>query len=163
MKDQFIYSPKIAQEFRCKVPLKETRQLFEINGVVQGTGKPFSLVLKENEVMQEMLQLISVRASDDIHPVFGDSIQDDGKTEELSFANRYEFGKNSQGRILLCSHTFSLDRFKTVEKVSIKMDEGAAVQFIVMQNEHNKSLHDTFFDIEMDGGDRKSTRLNSSH
>ena len=61
MKQNYIYTPAFTSEFRCKVPLKETRQLFIVNGKVQGGQTPFSLRLEEGEIMKEMLQIISVR------------------------------------------------------------------------------------------------------
>lgn len=141
MKQNYIYIPASApkSEFRCKVPLKNTKQLFLVDGVIQGTSSPFSLSLGEGEVMGEMLQLISVRSTQN-------------GANPLSFDQNYTFGKGSQGKILQCSHTLTLDPFSTNEKVKITLEEGAVVEFVVMQNEHNKAEHNTLYDVNIADG-----------
>ena len=43
--NNYIYAPSehLADKFRCKVPMKGTRQLFVIDGGVQGTDAPLSI------------------------------------------------------------------------------------------------------------------------
>ncbi|MDD2594332.1 MAG: SufD family Fe-S cluster assembly protein [Bacteroidales bacterium] len=135
MKQNYIYVPAPVNEFRCRVPLKNAVQQFIVNGKVQGSNHPFNLELKDNEVMDNLLQLIGVRNSDYI--------------DQLSCAESFKFGKYSVGNILHCSHSFSLDRFVTNENIDIFLDEGASVDYIVMQNEHNKADHNTVFNINL--------------
>ncbi len=138
MKQNYIYAPAFTSEFRCKVPLKETRQLFIVNGKVQGGQTPFSLRLEEGEIMKEMLQIISVR-----HKSY---------KEHLSTQQDFHFGKGSVGRIIQCSHTFSPDRFRTTEKVTITVDKEASAEFYIMQNEHNNAEHNTTYEINVAAG-----------
>lgn len=147
MKQNYIYIPSAAvSEFKCKVPLKNTRQLFLVNGMVQGSTSPFRMSLRDGEMMKEMLQIISVRNSDHIG--------------ELSFAQSYTFGRGSSAKILQCSHTLTTDSFLTKERVDIEVGEDAVIEFIVMQNEHNKAEHDTCYDINIArGGVLKMTFL----
>jgi len=134
-----IYVPAIARnEFRCKVPLKNTRQMFVVNGKVQGGQSPFSLKIMDGERMEQMLQIITVRNSDFTAP--------------LETSERFSFGENSSARILQCSHTFSLDEFRTDEQVSINLEAGSDVEFYVMQNEHNRSEHYSSYDITLGEG-----------
>lgn len=138
MKQNYIYAPAFTSEFRCKVPLKETRQLFIVNGKVQGGKTPFSLRLEEGERMDEMLQIISVR-----HKSY---------KEHLSTQQDFHFGKGSVGKIIQCSHTFSPDRFRTTEKVTITVDKEASAEFYIMQNEHNNAEHNTTYEINIAAG-----------
>ncbi len=138
MKQNYIYAPAFTSEFRCKVPLKETRQLFIVNGKVQGGQTPFSLRLEEGERMDEILQIISVR-----HKSY---------KEHLSTQQDFHFGKGSVGRIIQCSHTFSPDRFRTTEKVTITLDKEASAEFYIMQNEHNNAEHNTTYEINIAAG-----------
>lgn len=138
IKPNFIYAPSLKKEFRCKVPLKNTRQLFVINGTVQGGGAPLDINITDGEQMEQMLQIIGVR--------------DTGGLEKLSFDESFTFGRGSSGKIVFCSHTFSLDAFKTDENVTITLGEDSAVEFIVMQNEHNKAEHNTSYNITLAGG-----------
>lgn len=138
MKQNYIYAPALTSEFRCKVPLKETRQLFIVNGKVQGGKTPFSLRLEEGERMDEMLQIISVR-----HKSY---------KEHLSTQQDFHFGKGSVGKIIQCSHTFSPDRFRTTEKVTITVDKEASAEFYIMQNEHNNAEHNTTYEINIAAG-----------
>ena len=139
MKENFIYVPDLGgHDFRCKVPLKNTRQQFIVNGRVQGGESPFTLSLKENEVMDQMLQIIGVRNEEHKGP--------------LSFSERFHFGANSKGTVIECSHTFSLDEFKTEETMDIVLEAGASAEFFIMQNEHNKAEHYLNCNVEMAEG-----------
>lgn len=146
MEQNFIYAPETAvqREFRCRVPMKGTRQLFVVDGGVQGTGRPISISLKDGDVLPELLQVISVRTDD--------------APQEISFGSDFRFGKNSSGKILLCSHTFSHSRFDTHEKVTICLGEGSCADFTLMQNEHSQARHDTCYEVHIAAG--ASLRMN---
>ena len=133
-----IYAPALKQEFRCRVPLRDARQLFLVNGTVQGGGAPLALRLEAGEQMDKMLQIIGIRSNDG--------------PQELTFGESFHFGPRSAGRIILCAHTFSLDLFKTVERVNITLEENARAEFVVMQNEHNRAEHETDYDIVLGAG-----------
>ena len=121
MEENFIYAPSITSgEFRCRVPLKGARQQFIVNGSVQGGGSPFTLEIPDGELREEMLQLISVRNGEHTAP--------------LSTRQIFRFGKHSSGRVLQCFHTFTMDPFETEDKVEIKLEEGAAAEFFILQN-----------------------------
>jgi len=144
--NNFIYAPVTAveKEFRCRVPMQGTRQLFLVDGGVQGTGRPLQITIAEGEMMKELLQVVAVRTDD--------------SSEEIFFQDSFHFGKGSSGRILLCSHTFSHRHFKTHEKVEITVGEGAQADFTVMQNEHNAAEHDTVYEVNIaEGGHLKMT------
>lgn len=139
MQHNFIYAPALAgSEFRCKVPLKDTVQQFIVDGKVQGGRSPYSLHLERGQAMEGMLQLICVRSA--------------AMTAPLETSSDFRFGEDSSARILQCSHTFSLDEFKTTEKATITLEAGADVEFYVMQNEHNKAEHRTSYDISLAEG-----------
>lgn len=135
----YIYAPEspVTEQFRCRVPMKGTRQLFVVNGGVQGTRTPLSISLDKGQVMEDILQVISVRA--------------EGSPLELSYKNTLSFGEGSQAKILLCSHTFSLDKFVTEEEVDITLGDRAVVDIVVMQNEHNEAVHKAKFNITLGG------------
>ena len=54
--------------------------------------------------------------------------------------------------ILLCTHTLSLDRFKTEEDINISVGKDADIEIVVMQNEHNDSDHSVRFSIDVARG-----------
>lgn len=136
----FIYAPnsEVAKQFRCKVPMKGTKQLFVINGGVQGTLSPLEVNVEENRVMEELLQIISVRT--------------EGGELTQSYKSTFRFEKGCVGRVLLCSHTFTLDSFVTQEDVKINVEDGACVDMIIMQNEHSGAIHRNKFSIELGSG-----------
>jgi len=140
MEQNFIYAPETAvqREFRCRVPMKGTRQLFVVDGGVQGTGRPISISLKDGDVLPELLQVISVRTDD--------------SPREISFSGEFRFGRNASGKILLCSHTFSHSDFDTHERVTIRLGEDSCADFTVMQNEHNHARHDTCYEVHIAAG-----------
>ena len=136
----YIYAPEspLTEQFRCRVPMKGTRQLFVVNGGVQGTRTPLSISLEKGQVMEEVLQVISVRT--------------EGSPLEIAYKNNLHFGEGSQARIVFCSHTFTLDKFVTDEEVDITLEDRAVVDVVVMQNEHNEATHNTRFNITAGAG-----------
>lgn len=141
----YIYAPEspLTEQFRCRVPMKGTRQLFVVNGGVQGTSAPLNISLGRGQIMEEILQVISVRT--------------EGAPLEISYRNTLHFGQGSQARILLCSHTFTLDKFITQEEVDITLEDDAVVDVVVMQNEHNGAVHNTKYNIK--AGARSSLKV----
>lgn len=136
----YIYAPEspLTEQFRCRVPMKGTRQLFVVNGGVQGTRTPLSISLERGQVMDEVLQVISVRT--------------EGSPLEIAYRNTLHFSEGSQAKIVLCSHTFTLDKFVTNEEVDITLEDRAVVDIVVMQNEHNEATHNTRFNISAGAG-----------
>lgn len=148
MTSKFTYSPEIPEDFRCRVPLPGTIQAFVMNGLLKGTveGNPqisvvpgdslgFDLTVGKGAVLKDSIQIISVRDSVD--------------TGHVSFNSNCSFGENSDSQILLCTHTLSMDEFRTDSVININLAEGAKVNIVVMQNEHNKSTHCMKFDLNL--------------
>ena len=136
MENNYIYIPDKSQheEFRCRVPLQDTEQVF----VVDGKGEKQGLSLGKGEILPQMLQVIAVRSS---------QAQDD-----LSYSTDYILAERAQAKVLLCSHTLSMEDFTTHETVNVELGEGAILDMVVMQNEHNKSKHSTSFKVQMAQG-----------
>ena len=118
--NNYIYAPDtaVSDGFRCRVPMKGTRQVFVINGGVQGTGKRLSISVPDNGKLDETLQIISVRTPE--------------QAGRIAFGNSIHFGKNSSGALILCSHTFSEDPFVTDETSEISLGEGATLNMVFM-------------------------------
>ena len=137
MENNYIYIPDKCQqgevEFKCRVPMEDTDQVF----VVDGKGER-GLNLGKGEVLEKMLQVIQVRSSQ--------------AAEDLSYSTDYTLDEGAQAKVLLCSYTLSMHDFVTHEDVNIKMGEGALLDMVVMQNEHNKSRHSTSFKVDMAAG-----------
>ena len=134
MENNYIYIPDKSQEFRCRVPLKDTRQVF----VVDGKGEQMGLSLGKGEILPDMLQVIQARSAH--------------AAEDLSYSTDYVLGEGAQAKVLLCSHTLSMEDFVTRENVNVKLAQGAILDMVVMQNEHNKSKHSTSFKVELEAG-----------
>ena len=136
MENNYIYIPDKSQneEFRCRVPLQDTEQVF----VVDGKGEKQGLDLGRGEILPKMLQVIAVRSSQ--------------AQEDLSYSTDYVLAERAQAKVLLCSHTLSMEDFTTHETVNVDLGEGAILDMVVMQNEHNKSKHSTSFKVQMAQG-----------
>ena len=140
MADNYIYAPvhNIEGGFRCRVPLKGSRQIFMIDGGVQGTGRPLDIRFEKGKLYEEALQVISIRTEK--HP------------EDVSMKSRFHFEEGSSAKLILCSHTFADDPFRTDEKVDITVENGACADIVIMQNEHNRATHNTVYDIHLAEG-----------
>lgn len=164
----YIFAPAAtSQVFRCKVPLKGTRQIFLVNGVEQFSGKPLSLKVEEGKQSEEILQVIAVR-NHLSKPIVAPCPKIATSTpslysEPLSFENNILFEKNSSGKLLLCSHTFSQDRFITNEVINIVLKEGSFADIALMQNEHNEAVHNSSFNITLEGDARLNMVFLSLH
>ncbi len=143
----YIYTPNNSS-FRCRVPLNNTRQLFVVDGVMEAndssyftpdsSGKGYCFELGKNVVAGELMQIISVRSGADCR--------------ELEYANRFVLDRGANAKLLLCSHTLSEESFSTKEDISVEIGENAALDLVVMQNEHNRSEHTTNFNVVLGAG-----------
>ena len=86
MTENYIYAPEhnIEGGFRCKVPLPGSRQVFMIDGGVQGTGRPLDIRFERGKIYGEALQVISIRTEK--HP------------EDISTSESFHFEEGSSAR-----------------------------------------------------------------
>lgn len=138
--ENYIYLPNVKRDFRCRVPLEGTHQLFLTDGVLQHNGKAFNFESANGEVMEDILQLISIRTS--------------GSQLDLDYSIDFKFRENSLSKILLCAHTMSDELFKTNETVNILLEKGANANIVLMQNEGNNATHISNFNIRMEEGSK---------
>ena len=139
----YIYTPNRDNEFKCKVPLENTTQLFVVDGflqsnsideIVAGESGGYALKVGKNRVLDQMLQIISVRSN----------IYD-----SVSYTNTFELEQSAQAKLLLCSHTLNDHSFVTEENFEIKLGENSNLDLVIMQNEHENSLHNSRFTIDL--------------
>ncbi len=140
MTENYIYAPEhnIEGGFRCKVPLPGSRQIFMIDGGVQGTGRPLDIRFEKGKIYEESLQVISIRTEK--HP------------EDISARTSFHFGEGSSARLILCSHTFAENPFRTDEETDITLEAGASADIVIMQNEHNRATHNTRYNVRIAEG-----------
>lgn len=136
----YIYIPdtSIADGFRCRVPLKGSRQIFVVDGGVQGTAHPLAISFNDGQICTDILQVINIRTA--------------AHKEPISYSSSFRFGAGSSAKLILCSHTFSDDPFKTEENVELSLEKGAEADIVVMQNEHNGAEHHTYYNINVAEG-----------
>jgi Fe-S cluster assembly protein SufD len=151
MVKKYTYTPEIPELFRCRVPLPETHQAFVMNGIlregvvndeglsiISNGDSGFRLSVAPGANIPENTQIITVR--------------DESNTESISYVNDLSFGSNSESSILICSHTLSMDEFRTESEMNISVEKDSRVNIVVMQNEHNKSSHKVKFNITLERG-----------
>lgn len=135
--NSFIYAPELKSSFRCNVKLNDSRQLYLVNGTVQGGGAPLSISLPDGQSLDKMLQIIAIR---------------EGDVNFLSFKSEFSFGASSSGKVLLCSHTLGETGYETLETVNIILGPDSVVEFTVMQKENNRANHHTTYNITLSRG-----------
>lgn len=138
----YIYTPNRDNEFRCKVPLENTEQLFVVDGALQSnaideiSGREeggYAFKVSKKRTMENMLQIISVRSS----------------KENAFYTNTFELENSAAAKLLLCSHTLNEQKLATQENYIIRLDENSNLDLVIMQNEHENSQHDSHFDIDL--------------
>lgn len=141
MNDNYIYIPDgklegvpVQEQFRCRVPLNNTRQMFLVDGKTE-TSQGYKMELKAGEILPELFQIIQVRSNN--------------AAEDICYGTQFILHKGAQAKVLLCSHTLSMHNFMTDETVTITLEENAVLDMVVMQNEHNQSNHKTCFHVTL--------------
>ncbi|PKO95598.1 MAG: hypothetical protein CVU12_09245 [Bacteroidetes bacterium HGW-Bacteroidetes-7] len=145
---KYTYTPEIPEVFRCRVPLPGTLQAFVNNGVLRenltderfalesGNGMGIDFKVAPGQKVEDTIQVISFRDSSD--------------TSDINFESNVVFGRESSSSTLLCTHTLSLDKFKTDEIINIKAESGSNSHIVIMQNEHNESDHKFRINISLE-------------
>ena len=140
----YIYTPQ-SDYFKCRVPLRETLQAFVVDGTLQQegstglkkgkSGKGYEISFGKEAQSGKILQIISIR-----------SHNTDGT---LEYGNSISVEENSEASLLLCSHTFTMNGFQTKEKLDINISQCGRLNLVIMQNEHDRSHHNTSINIEI--------------
>ena len=140
----YIYTPNRDNEFKCKVPLENTTQLFVVDGALQTNAIDavaarenggYDFKVAKNRALDQMLQIISVRSANSI--------------DSVSYTNTFELEQSAQAKLLLCSHTLNDNLFVTEENFEIKLGENSNLDLVIMQNEHENSRHNSKFTVDM--------------
>ncbi len=142
MKKDLHYTPEQNDSFRCNVPINASKQLVLTNGVCRNLqdvahngcriaagegGKGISLTVTTGEVVELPVQIINVRNSEN--------------TQKLAYTNTFTVEKNAQAKLVICNHTLTPDSFETESVTNIIVHEGAHLEIVWMQSEHNQSHH----------------------
>lgn len=115
-RDNIQFEPAV---FHCDVEGLDTQKVYVMNGGGQGDyllekgGKP--------------LQLINVREGQ--------------MARDLQVENKFRVPAGVSARLLICNHTASRHPFYTHTINHIILEEGAHLEVLIMQNEHNASQH----------------------
>ena len=135
-----VYVPsvkEIEKEFRCRVPLQNTVQQIIIDGECNGS-KGFDFSVPNGKVLEELTQIIAVRRNPDI--------------QSLHYPVNIHIGQRGEAKLLYCAHTLTACPFKTTEDININIADGAVLDMVIMQNEHEKSNHLSGIRIEIGEG-----------
>jgi Fe-S cluster assembly protein SufD len=116
----------VSNVFHCEVEGLDTEKVYMMNG-----GKPGNYTLLSQD---KPLQLISVREGTE--------------AREVRFENNFTIPAGSSAKIIICDHTASHHPFITQSINNICLKEGARLEMLFMQNEHNHSEHHTTTTIE---------------
>ena len=144
MEKSYSYIPDIKHKFMCRVPLEGIHQALLVDGVLQeqvGQLKQNEHVgtqwtVPSNTILEQPIQLISVRSPE--------------HKEALRFSDEWVIEERAEAKLLVCDHTLSFDPFTTEQHTKIRVAQGARFELIVMQNEHNQSVHNSHFQIELE-------------
>ena len=127
----------VQRQFSVHTRLKEVSTKLSMPGHIMEIEKSASLNinLPEGKIAENLLQIIAIRTNP--------------QKTELKYDINITAQKNSSGKVVLCSHTLAEEKFLTAENINIKVCEGATLDFLAMQNEHNLSSHVTHFTIDV--------------
>ncbi len=148
-KTTLTYTPaSLDTTFQCDIRGLDAQKLYLLNGYaeesvtpaqkgVQITGSKkqqgISITLNPSTVLEHPLQLINVR-------------QGNGSAT-IAYSNIIDLKAKAQAKLIICDHTFSMDEFHTQSTFDINLAEGANLEILVMQNEHNQSQHRSNFNL----------------
>lgn len=171
----FRYIPK-QQLFDCSVSLKGARKFFVWDGCPEGLpfeerplldcAAEFSISTRVGRISyspadtsssvkatviipkeEEITQVISVRVS----------------PAPLTERTVIDCPAGGKFNVVLCSHTVGQDRFSTKGIVEIKVDKGASLDLVVMQNENSLSRHESDYRIRLEENSSLSLNIVTLH
>ena len=116
----------IDNAFHCEVEGLDTEKVYRMNG---GKSGNYTLLSQDKP-----LQLISVREGTE--------------AREVRFENNFTIPSGASAKIIICDHTASHHPFITHSFNNIRLEEGARLEILFMQNEHNRSEHRTLTTVE---------------
>ena len=125
---------QIKDDFRCRVPLENTVQRFIIDGMCDG-GEGLDFNLPAGVAANELTQIIAVRR--------------DPQAKRVGYNVNINIGERGEAKLLYCAHTLAESQFETTENIKITVGEGAVLDMIIMQNEHNMASHSTMMSVDM--------------
>ena len=136
--------------FKCDIDGLDARKYSLLNGIPQlekVTTSPAGLKIERVEqgngvsmevspatVLDKPLQLINVRNGNG--------------TTAITYTNTLKLGSKAKAQMIICDHTLSADKFVTQSSFNIDLEEGAQLDVLVMQNEHNFSQHHSEFNVQ---------------
>lgn len=132
-----VFVPTVKQikdDFRCRVPLENTVQKFIIDGICEG-AKGLDFNSHAGVVAKELTQIIAVRR--------------DPQVKSVDYNVNVNIGAKGEAKLLYCAHTLAESQFETAENFRIAVEEGAVLDMIIMQNEHNMASHSTVMSVDM--------------
>ncbi|MGM9774091.1 MAG: Fe-S cluster assembly protein SufD [Candidatus Egerieousia sp.] len=173
--DQFKYVPQ--QLFACSVPISNAKQYYVVDGLLTNgddlvkntkphyedissiersfkvhsrmetinVGLPMpdeessnavEVVLPAGKVQKELFQIISIR----------------NNASEIKYDLNVRAEKGSCATVILCCHTLMDKRCSTVECINIKVEEGASLTLLALQNENELAARDTHVSILLEKG-----------
>ena len=144
MGKSYSYLPQERKEFQCHIP--GTQRFLMQDGALQQGGSADGLFapaeglgslwrLPDGRVEEAPLQLISLRNAT--------------STNQQSWQNHWEIGRNAQAKLLVCAHTTGTAAIETTQETQIQLAEGAHLELIVMQSEHNAATHRLSFTVDL--------------
>ncbi|HNR27371.1 MAG TPA: SufD family Fe-S cluster assembly protein [Bacteroidales bacterium] len=146
---QYTYMPEVRHVFRCTVPDGNIRQVFLVDGVLQELENDVKGVVLEKGPDQMGLRMhISGDHSDE--PIQIISVRSEDLPEPLEFSNYWELAAGASAQVIVCDHTLHEHLFRTFRFSYIKLGQGARLDILFMQNEHEKSRY--WLDLKADLG-----------
>lgn len=137
------YTPGIAPDFHCHIPLTTMQPLLLVNGVCRNIPSaaeqrgfsvaPYcddhgvALAIASGVAITQPLQIIYTRNSENTAP--------------MVYENSIIIASQAQATLLICDHTLSPDEFSTDSRTMISVDAGARLEIVWMQSEHSRSQH----------------------
>ena len=143
MKNSYSYMPQIKHKFMCRVPLEGICQALMVDGLLQ---EQIELLKQNKELGAQWI----VPANTTAAPIQLICVRTPERKEALQITNEWVIEERAEARLLICDHTLSFDPFCTTQRSVIRVGQGARFELIVMQNEHNESVHNSDFYVELE-------------
>lgn len=166
MMKRYTYTPNQTALFQCRVPIRNSSQLLVTDGIAgeivpahQGAGKTVAKIERGKEGMGYALLYESQAADDNFLQII--SIRNN--REVMDCTNTITLREAARAKVLLCFHTVAQGRVETGEKLNIELGDKAVLDLVVMQNEHDKSVHDTNFNITLNNGSYLNLHIITLH
>jgi Fe-S cluster assembly protein SufD len=150
---EYTYMPEVRRVFSCTVPNGNIRQVFLVDGMLQEEDNVSEGISLKTGMDRKGL-VMDISGDHSMAPIQIISVRSEDLPRPLEFTNEWVLAPGARAQVIVCDHTLNEYLYKTFRYSKITLGEGASLDILFMQNEHNRSRYWLEIMADLDKGSR---------